>query len=166
MFLNWFALFINVKYQGVEIPFFVICLLWIGSLCNIISINDRDCRFFSPLGGEERTIKLMENQVRTSSSMPLLELAYEDGVVRHPFPLNCCMNNWYLGSDFYQAVKIGIVQYVSTSLFASNFSDDTFQTFWSNFFLQMILKTICALLAIILQIFGVYGEGKFEWTCG
>lgn len=93
------------------------------------------------LGGEERTITLMENQVQTSSSMPLLELAYEDGIVRHPFPLNCCMRNWYLGPDFYQAVKIGIVQY-------------------------MILKTICALLAIILQLFGVYGEGKFEWTCG
>lgn len=93
------------------------------------------------LGGEERTIKLMENQVQISSSMPLMELVYEDVVVRHPFPLNCFMRNWYLGSDFYQAVKIGIVQY-------------------------MILKTICALLAIIFQLFGVYGEGKFEWTYG
>lgn len=93
------------------------------------------------LGGEERTIKFMENQVQASSSMSLLEYAYEDAVVRHPFPLNCFMRNWYLGSDFYQAVKIGIVQY-------------------------MILKTVCAFLAIILQLFGVYGEGKFGWNYG
>lgn len=30
----------------------------------------------------------------------------------------------------------------------------------------MILKMICALLAMILQSFGVYGEGKFEWKYG
>lgn len=30
----------------------------------------------------------------------------------------------------------------------------------------MILKTICALLAIVLEFFGVYGEGKFEWNYG
>ncbi|KAJ6852612.1 protein LAZ1-like protein 1 [Iris pallida] len=97
------------------------------------------------LGGEENTIKLMEKQVEITSSMPLLEVQYqyeyEDAVVRHPFPLNFFLRHWYLGPDFYQAVKIGIVQY-------------------------MILKTICALLAIILEIFGVYGKGKFEWGYG
>lgn len=30
-------------------------------------------------------------------------------------------------------------------------------------FIQMILKLICALVAMITQFFGVYGEGKFEW---
>ncbi|PKA57459.1 hypothetical protein AXF42_Ash013647 [Apostasia shenzhenica] len=93
------------------------------------------------LGGEENTIKLMETQSNDSSRLPLLELAYEEAAVRHPFPLNCLIRNWYLGPDFYQAVKIGIVQY-------------------------MILKTICAFLAIVLQLFGVYGEGKFEWKYG
>ncbi|WOL02359.1 hypothetical protein Cni_G11078 [Canna indica] len=93
------------------------------------------------LGGEENTIKLMETSVEVSSSTPLLELEYADGLVRHPFPLNCFIREWYLGSDFYQSVKIGIVQY-------------------------MILKTVCALLAIILELFGVYGEGKFEWKYG
>uniref|UniRef100_A0A6N2LUR4 Uncharacterized protein n=1 Tax=Salix viminalis TaxID=40686 RepID=A0A6N2LUR4_SALVM len=34
------------------------------------------------------------------------------------------------------------------------------------FTVQMILKLICALLAMILQAFGVYGEGKFEWRYG
>nr|XP_010930624.1 protein LAZ1 homolog 1 isoform X1 [Elaeis guineensis]XP_010930625.1 protein LAZ1 homolog 1 isoform X1 [Elaeis guineensis]XP_010930626.1 protein LAZ1 homolog 1 isoform X1 [Elaeis guineensis]XP_019708556.1 protein LAZ1 homolog 1 isoform X1 [Elaeis guineensis]XP_029122492.1 protein LAZ1 homolog 1 isoform X1 [Elaeis guineensis] len=93
------------------------------------------------LGGEERTIRLMETQAQISSSTALLELEYFDGVVKHPFPLNCFLKHWYLGSDFYYAVKIGIVQY-------------------------MILKTICALLAILLELFGVYGEGKFQWRYG
>ncbi|XP_022773345.1 protein LAZ1 homolog 1 isoform X2 [Durio zibethinus] len=31
---------------------------------------------------------------------------------------------------------------------------------------SMILKMICALLAMILESFGVYGEGKFEWRYG
>ncbi|XP_068652836.1 protein LAZ1 homolog 1 isoform X3 [Aristolochia californica] len=92
------------------------------------------------LGGEETTVKLMECENQVTSSTPLLEAAYA-GVVKHPFPLNCLVRQWYLGADFYQAVKIGIVQY-------------------------MILKMICAFLAIILEYFGVYGDGQFEWTYG
>ncbi|XP_071923785.1 protein LAZ1 homolog 1 isoform X3 [Coffea arabica] len=90
------------------------------------------------LGGEESTIEFMENQSMFSSSIPLIDEAYAYGVVEHPFPLNCCLRQWSLGPDFYQAVKIGIVQY-------------------------MILKMICALLAMFFQLFGIYGEGKFEW---
>ncbi|XP_028092277.1 protein LAZ1 homolog 1 isoform X6 [Camellia sinensis] len=90
------------------------------------------------LGGEENTIEFMERQSLSSSSIPLLEEAYAYGVVEHPFPLNCFLRDWHLGSDFYQAVKVGIVQY-------------------------MILKLICALLAMVFEFFGVYGEGKFEW---
>ncbi|CAL9058778.1 protein LAZ1 homolog 1-like [Musa acuminata AAA Group] len=93
------------------------------------------------LGGEESTIRFMETQMEIFSSTPLLELEHADGVIRHPFPLNCFMKHWYLGSDFYHSVKIGIVQY-------------------------MILKTVCAFLAIILELFGVYGEGKFGWRYG
>ncbi|XP_057952461.1 protein LAZ1 homolog 1 [Malania oleifera] len=93
------------------------------------------------LGGEENTIEFMESQSLINSSTPLLEEAYAYGVVVHPFPLNCFLREWYLGPDFYQAVKIGIVQY-------------------------MILKMICALLAMILEFCGVYGEGKFDWRYG
>lgn len=93
------------------------------------------------LGGEAHTIEFMENQAVISSSTPLLEEASSYGVVEHPFPINWCLNDWNLGPDFYNAVKIGIVQY-------------------------MILKLICALLAMILEAFGVYGEGKFEWRYG
>ncbi|KAB2030721.1 hypothetical protein ES319_A05G250600v1 [Gossypium barbadense] len=83
----------------------------------------------------------MESQTVITASTPLLEDAYSYGVVEHPFPLNWFLKDWYLGPKFYHAVKIGIVQY-------------------------MILKMICALLAMILQSFGVYGEGKFEWRYG
>ncbi|KAH9757445.1 protein LAZ1 [Citrus sinensis] len=102
------------------------------------------------LGGEERTIEFMESQTIISTSSPLLEESYTFRVVEHPCPLNCILRDWRLGPEFYNAVKIGIVQYVV------NFT----------FTLQMILKMICALLAMILQTFGVYGEGKFEWKYG
>ncbi|KAI3689432.1 hypothetical protein L2E82_47389 [Cichorium intybus] len=90
------------------------------------------------LGGEDNTIKFMESKSLITSSIPLIEESYTYGIVEHPFPLNYMLREWYLGPDFYQAVKIGIVQY-------------------------MILKPICALLAIFFQLLGVYGEGKFEW---
>ncbi|XP_010244016.1 PREDICTED: protein LAZ1 homolog 1-like [Nelumbo nucifera] len=93
------------------------------------------------LGGEDSTIKFMESSSKITLSSPLLEDAYYNRVVEHPFPMNCFLKQWYLGPDFYHAVKVGIVQY-------------------------MILKMICALLAIILELFGVYGEGKFDWKYG
>ncbi|XP_022141473.1 protein LAZ1 homolog 1 isoform X2 [Momordica charantia] len=93
------------------------------------------------LGGEKRTVEFMESETVVDSSTPLLKEKYAYGVVEHPFPLNCFIRDWYLGSDFYHAVKIGIVQY-------------------------MILKMICALLAMILESFGVYGEGKFDGRYG
>ncbi|KAL6209278.1 hypothetical protein ACLB2K_020220 [Fragaria x ananassa] len=93
------------------------------------------------LGGEKHTIEFMESQSIVDSSSPLLKEEYAYGVVEHPFPLNCFIRDWDLGLAFYHAVKVGIVQY-------------------------MILKLICALLAMILQSFGVYGEGKFDWRYG
>lgn len=65
-----------------------------------------------PVGGEESTIEFMESESLIDSNTPLLKEAYAYGVVEHPFPLNCFLRYWYLGRDFYNAVKIGIVQYV------------------------------------------------------
>ncbi|KAF8721074.1 hypothetical protein HU200_023490 [Digitaria exilis] len=93
------------------------------------------------LGGEESTIRFMEGRLQISESSPLLDVDYDYGIVKHPFPLSCFMRNWYLGPDFYHAVKIGIVQY-------------------------MILKPICAVLAIFMELLGIYGEGKFGWKYG
>lgn len=66
----------------------------------------------APKGGEERTIEFMEGQSVNDPKTPLLHEVYGYGVVEHPFPLNCFLRDWYLGRDFYNAVKIGIVQYV------------------------------------------------------
>ncbi|XP_043708641.1 protein LAZ1-like [Telopea speciosissima] len=93
------------------------------------------------LGGEERTIEFMERQGRAASKTPLLENSSEKGTVKHPFPMNYFLKPWKLGQWFYQLIKIGIVQY-------------------------MIIKTVSAILAVILQAFGVYCEGEFKWGCG
>lgn len=125
------------------------------------------------VGGEERTIEFMESQTVITASTPLLEDAYTYGVVEHPFPLNWFLKDWILGPKFYHAVKIGIVQYVCVYI-SEKFSllHLLLLKFYSHLmfikasFFQMILKMICALLAMILESFGVYGEGKFEWKYG
>lgn len=71
----------------------------------------------NPAGGEESTIEFMENQNWITSSLPIIDETYAYGVVEHPFPLNCCLRDWKLGSEFYQGVKIGIVQYVCMLFF-------------------------------------------------
>ncbi|KAI6700967.1 hypothetical protein NL676_015291 [Syzygium grande] len=93
------------------------------------------------LGGEERTVEFMERQGRTAAKDPLLEHYSEHGIVKHPFPMNYFMKPWKLGQWFYQVIKIGIVQY-------------------------MIIKALSAVLAVILEAFGVYCDGEFEWGCG
>lgn len=92
------------------------------------------------LGGEKNAIAFMKRQGRLSTMAPLLEHS-EKGVIKHPFPMNYILKPWKLGEWFYQVVKFGIVQY-------------------------MIIKTFTALLAVILQAFGVYCEGEFKWSCG
>lgn len=69
-------------------------------------------KLFNEIGGEDQTIQFMESVSIMDSSTPLLKDSYAYGVVKHPFPLNCFMKEWYLGPGFYHAVKIGIVQYV------------------------------------------------------
>ncbi|KAI4318584.1 hypothetical protein MLD38_032266 [Melastoma candidum] len=93
------------------------------------------------LGGEERTIEFMERQGRAAAKTPLLEQYSEHGVIKHPFPMNFFLKPWRLGEWLYQVIKIGIVQY-------------------------MIIKSLSALLAVILEAFGVYCEGEFKWGCG
>ncbi|XP_010266155.1 PREDICTED: protein LAZ1-like isoform X2 [Nelumbo nucifera] len=93
------------------------------------------------LGGEERTIEFIERQGRAGPKTPLLEPSSERGVVKHPFPMNYLLKPWKLNQWFYQVIKFGIVQY-------------------------MIIKTFTAILAVILEAFGVYCEGEFKWGCG
>ncbi|XP_008781279.1 protein LAZ1 isoform X2 [Phoenix dactylifera] len=93
------------------------------------------------LGGEERTIEFLERLGGSCSSAPLLQHASEKGVIKHPFPMNYILNPWKLGEWFYQLIKIGIVQY-------------------------MIIKTVTAILAVVLEAFNVYCEGEFKLNCG
>ncbi|KHF98942.1 Transmembrane protein [Gossypium arboreum] len=93
------------------------------------------------LGGEDRTIEFMKRLGHVSSKTPLLELDYEKGTIKHPFPMNYILRPWKLGQWFYQVVKFAIVQY-------------------------MIIKSLTALLAVFLEAFGVYCEGEFKWGCG
>ncbi|KAB2097640.1 hypothetical protein ES319_A01G184400v1 [Gossypium barbadense] len=93
------------------------------------------------LGGEERTIAFMRRLGRASSKTPLLGHSCENGTIKHPFPMKYFLKPWKLGRWFYQVVKFGIVQY-------------------------MIIKILTALLAVILEAFGVYCEGEFNWECG
>ncbi|XP_016555500.2 protein LAZ1 isoform X2 [Capsicum annuum] len=93
------------------------------------------------LGGEERAILFMEREGRAASKMPLLEHDSEKGVVKHLFPMNYFLKPWKLGQWVYQVIKFGIVQY-------------------------MIIKAFTAILAVILEAFGVYCEGVFKWNCG
>jgi hypothetical protein len=124
-----------------------------------------------PVGGEQSTIEFMESQSLMDSSTPLLKEAYSYGVVEHPFPLNWILRDWYLGPEFYNAVKIGIVQYVCAHFLIEDYCIVLFIFHFAascllKLYFQMILKMICALLAMILETFGVYGEGKFEWRYG
>ncbi|KAL3581063.1 hypothetical protein D5086_018898 [Populus alba] len=93
------------------------------------------------LGGEERTIEFLEREGRSSSKAPLLEHNHERGIIKHPFPMNYIFKPWKLGQWFYQVVKFGIVQY-------------------------MLIKSLTAVLAVLLEAFGVYCEGDFKLRCG
>ncbi|RYR11373.1 hypothetical protein Ahy_B04g068920 isoform I [Arachis hypogaea] len=92
------------------------------------------------LGGEERTIEFMEREGRATFKTPLLHTS-DKGTVKHPFPMNYFFKPWILGRKFYQIVKFGIVQY-------------------------MIIKSLTAITAVILEAFGIYCEGEFKWGCG
>nr|KJB76151.1 hypothetical protein B456_012G075500 [Gossypium raimondii]KJB76152.1 hypothetical protein B456_012G075500 [Gossypium raimondii] len=78
---------------------------------------------------------------RANSKTPLLGHSCEKGTIKHPFPMKYFLKPWKLGRWFYQVVKFGIVQY-------------------------MIIKILTALLAVILEAFGMYCEGEFNWECG
>ncbi|XP_042424776.1 protein LAZ1-like isoform X2 [Zingiber officinale] len=93
------------------------------------------------MGGEDRTIEFLNRQGGVTSKTTLLENVSEKGIIKHPFPMNYFLEPWRLSEWFYQSIKIGIVQY-------------------------MIIKTFTAILAVVLEAFGVYCEGEFKWKCG
>ncbi|KAG6548161.1 hypothetical protein Mapa_010211 [Marchantia paleacea] len=96
------------------------------------------CYLIACLGGEEKVVELFEKEGTKGARTPLLEnKSGKRADVEHPVPLNWCIEPWELGQDFYTAAKFGIVQY-------------------------MILKTFCALLALLLNQVNLYNEGDFH----
>ncbi|KAI5061035.1 hypothetical protein GOP47_0023540 [Adiantum capillus-veneris] len=93
------------------------------------------------LGGEEKTMESMERQAVSGPRTPLLVQTAGRAAVKHSFPLSYILQPWDLGKQFYQAFKFGIVQF-------------------------MILKTLGAMVALVLQCWGLYGEGEFKWNRG
>ncbi|XP_057507086.1 protein LAZ1 homolog 2 isoform X3 [Actinidia eriantha] len=93
------------------------------------------------LGGEQRVIELLDDESKKLLSKPLLEGADEKPKSRQRTFRNFFLQPHALGKDLLTIEKFGLVQY-------------------------MILKTVCAFLAFILELFGVYGDGEFKWYYG
>jgi hypothetical protein len=114
----------------------------LGNCYEAYALYSFSCYLISCLGGEALVIEKLERQGLMGPRTPLLE--HSSGIramVPHPIPLCWCIEPWELGRPFYNAVKFGIVQY-------------------------MILKTVCALVALVLELFQLYGDGLFEWYYG
>ncbi|KAL2229159.1 UNVERIFIED_CONTAM: Protein LAZ1 [Sesamum indicum] len=92
------------------------------------------------LGGERQVIDLLEDEARKQISKPLLE-EKEDPQSEQKTFRNFILRPCVLGEHLFTIIKFGLVQY-------------------------MIMKTLCAFLAFILELFGVYGDGSFKWYYG
>ncbi|KAK6236583.1 hypothetical protein SCA6_011920 [Theobroma cacao] len=96
------------------------------------------------LGGERRVVELLENESRNQLAKPFLDGAEEDQQVHQKSFSNFFFRPRVIGKDLLTIEKFGLVQYLT----------------------QMILKTFCAFLALLLEVFGVYGDGEFKWYYG
>ncbi|XP_057746045.1 protein LAZ1 homolog 2 isoform X1 [Arachis stenosperma] len=93
------------------------------------------------LGGEGRVVQLLEHESEEQLRKSLLD---DSDATHHIQQRSCC--NFFrrpstLGKDLLTIEKFGLVQY-------------------------MILKTVCAFLALVLELCGVYGDGEFKWYYG
>ncbi|KAK3213366.1 hypothetical protein Dsin_018072 [Dipteronia sinensis] len=94
------------------------------------------------LGGERRVKEILENKSRNQLGEPLLEGADQENQREQARPFTkFFFQPRVLGKDLLSIEKFGLVQY-------------------------MILKTLCAFLAFLLELFGVYGDGEFKWYYG
>ncbi|GAA0167030.1 transporter [Lithospermum erythrorhizon] len=92
------------------------------------------------LGGEPKVVQLLEADSNNEINKPLLEKQGRPDNQRGRLR-NFIFRPSVLGRDLFIIEKFGIVQY-------------------------MILKTLCAFLAVMLELFGVYGDGEFKWDRG
>ncbi|PPD97411.1 hypothetical protein GOBAR_DD05561 [Gossypium barbadense] len=125
---------------------------WIVSIVFMVPVYATESvssvRQFSP-GGETRVIQLLENESRKRLGKLLLERGEGEGggeeeeeeEIHQKSFCNFFFRPYLLGKDLLTIEKFGLVQY-------------------------MILKTLCAFLALLLEVFGVYGDGEFKWYYG
>ncbi|KAL6585708.1 hypothetical protein OROMI_002352 [Orobanche minor] len=92
------------------------------------------------LGGERQVIDLLEDEADRQIRKPLLE-GEKEPQSEHKTFRNFIFKPYALGKDLFTIIKFGLVQY-------------------------MILKTLCAFLAFVLELCGVYGDGEFKWYYG
>ncbi|KAE8735295.1 Protein LAZ1-like protein 2 [Hibiscus syriacus] len=93
------------------------------------------------IGGERRVIQLLENESIKQLVKPLLEREEQQEEIHQKSFSNFFFRPSLIGKDLLTIENFGLVQY-------------------------MILKTICALLILLLEVFGVYGDGEFKWFYG
>lgn len=94
------------------------------------------------LGGEGRVEELLDKgSGKQFLTVKFLKGDEEKGTLHHCSFYDFFCNPSVLGKDLYPIVKFGLVQY-------------------------MILKTLSSFLALLLEVFGVYGEGEFKWYYG
>ncbi|XP_062215390.1 protein LAZ1 homolog 2 [Phragmites australis] len=93
------------------------------------------------LGGERQVFRLLESRKREELSEQLLESQDKAQAHNRSRVRNFFWDPNALGENLYTIIKFGLVQY-------------------------MILKTLCAFLALILELFGAYGDGEFKWNYG
>ncbi|CAN1243332.1 Protein LAZ1 homolog 2 [Linum perenne] len=86
------------------------------------------------LGGEARVLEILETDSQRQLVQPFLK---EDDEEKRSSIINFFCHPCVIGRDLFNIERFGLVQY-------------------------MILKTLCAFLAFVLEIFGVYGDGRFK----
>ncbi|KAL8498263.1 hypothetical protein ACS0TY_021549 [Phlomoides rotata] len=92
------------------------------------------------LGGEVQVIELLEDEAKKETEKPLLEGDTNRQTQRKTIH-NFILHPTFLGQKLFTIIKFGLVQYV-------------------------ILKALCALIALVLELCGVYGDGEFKWYYG
>ncbi|XP_075079609.1 protein LAZ1 homolog 2-like isoform X3 [Nicotiana tabacum] len=116
-------------------------MLCLGSINPIPVVNFSASQIlYQSSGGEQEVVELLEDERRKQISQSLLG-GEGKAVTQKRTLYNFIFHPCVMGKNLFTIEKFGLVQY-------------------------MILKTTCAFLALILEIFGVYGDGEFKWHYG
>ena len=71
---------------------------------------------------------------------------------------------WHNCGDTWSFMPFVIIESIFSPLLNCNLLSNGLNLSKSN--AQMILKTVCALVALLLELFNSYGDGEFDWSNG